>query len=318
MKSISYGPIKVFSCNANRELAADIARKLGSPLGLAEVGKFPDGEINLVVGETVRGSDVFIIQPTSPPVNDNLMELLIMIDAFKRASAGRITAVIPYFGYARQDRKTRARDPISAKLVANLITVAGPDRVLTLDLHCSQIEGFFDIPVDHLVGAPILAQYYSEKFENMKNVTVVSPDFGGVGRARRLARKLDVPIAIIDKRRPKDAVSEVISLIGDVEGRDVILIDEQIQTGGSIVNAAEALKLNGANTIYACCSHAILADQAAELIQASCIDELVTLNTVKLTGKKLIPKARVLDVSPLFAEAISRIHEGLAVSVLFN
>jgi len=318
MKSISYGPIKVFSCNANRELAADIAKKLGSQLGLSDVSRFPDGEINIKITESVRGSDVYIIQPTSPPVNDNLMELLIMTDAFMRASAGRITAVIPYFGYARQDRKNRARDPISAKLVANLITVAGANRVLTLDLHCAQIQGFFDIPVDHLVGAPIMARYYLQKFNDLSNVTIVSPDFGGVGRARHLAKTLDIPLAIIDKRRPKDAVSEVMNVIGEVEGKDVILIDEQIQTGGSIINAASALKREGANHIFACCSHAILADNAVELIDKSPIDELVTLNTVKIPEERHIPKIKILDVSTLFSDAISRIHEGLPVSVLFN
>jgi len=317
MKSISYGPIKVFSCNANLPLAADIARQLGIETGSAEVRRFPDGEINMKINETVRGSDVYIIQPTSPPVNDNIMELLLMIDAFSRASAGRITAVIPYFGYARQDRKVRARDPISAKLVANLITVAGADRVVTMDLHCSQIQGFFDIPVDHLFGTPIISKYYAETIGDLRNVVVVSPDFGGVLRARQLAKNLDAPIAIVDKRRPKDAESEVMNVIGEVEGKDIIIIDEQIQTGGSVVNAAAALKEKNVKRIYACCTHALLSENAAESIAKSHIDELCILNTVAVPENKRIPKLKILDVSPLFAEAIRRIHEGLTVSVLY-
>ena len=318
MKTISYGPIKVFSCNANRELAGEIAKELGLSLGLADVSRFPDGEIYLKINETVRGSDVYIIQSTSPPVNDNLMELLIMTDAFRRASAGRITAVIPYFGYARQDRKVRARDPISAKLVANLITVAGADRVVTMDLHCAQIQGFFDIPVDHLYGAPILARDYMEKIGDLGNIVVVSPDFGGVMRARQFAKKLDVPIAIIDKRRPKDTVSEVMNIIGEVEGRDIIIIDEQIQTGGSVMNAAAALVKKGVKSVSACCTHALLTGNAANTLVNSDIDELCTLNTVALPEEKRVPGIRVLSVSRIFADAISRIHEGLSVSDLFD
>ena len=318
MNYISNGPIKIFTCNANRQLAADIAKELGCELGLADVKRFPDGEVNIMINETVRGADAYIIQPTSPPVNEHLMELLIMIDAFKRASAGRITAVIPYFGYARQDKKNRARDPISAKLVANLITVAGANRVLTMDLHCAQVQGFFDIPVDHLVGAPILAKYYAEKISDLSNVVAVSPDVGSLNRTRLFASKLDVPIAIIDKRRPKDAVSEVMNIIGEVEGKETILIDEQIQTGGSIVNAAAALKKQGVKKIYACCTHAVLADQCVDLIDESDICELVALNTIELPKSKRISKIKTLDVSALFANAIRRTHEELPVSVLFD
>jgi len=233
--------IKIFAGNSNRELAEEIAQKIGLPLGLATVGKFSDGETAINIDEVVRGSDVFIIQSTCPPVNDNLVELLIMIDAVKRASAGRITAVIPYFGYARQDRKSKARDPISAKLVANLITTAGADRVLTMDLHAPQLQGFFDIPLDHLLGGNILANYFLEKFGDMSDVVVVSPDVGSVSRSRKFAQRLDVPLAIIDKRRPKANVSEIMNIIGDVDNKRVILVDDLIDTGGTIVNAANAL-----------------------------------------------------------------------------
>ena len=311
--------IKIFTANSNPAFAEAIAQKLGTKLGDAQVGKFSDGEIFVNINETVRGADVFIIQSTCSPVNDNLMELLIMIDAFKRASAGRITAVIPYFGYARQERKAKARDPISAKLCADIITTAGADRVLTMDLHASQIQGFFDIPVDHLLGAPILANYYKEKFAGKEAETVVvSPDLGSVTRARKFASKIDVPIAIIDKRRPKANVSEVMNIIGDIKDKNVILVDDMIDTAGTIVNGAKALKDRGAKSVFACCSHAVLSGPAIERIQDSVIEELLVLDTVPLTPEKQIDKIKVLSVAPIFAEAIDRIYEDVSVSPLFD
>ena len=287
-------------------------------LGSSNVGMFSDGEIAINVNEPVRGSDVFIIQSTSYPVNDNLMELLIMIDAFKRASASRITAVMPYFGYARQDRKSKARDPISAKLVADLIAAAGADRLLTMDLHAAQIQGFFNIPVDHLLGGTSLAQYYLEKFPNREDLVVVSPDLGSVTRARNFASKLDVPIAIIDKRRPKPNVSEVMNIIGDIEGKNVILVDDMIDTAGTIVNGAEALRQRGAKKVCACCTHPVLSGPAIERIQNSCIEELVVLDTVPLPEEKKLDKIKILSAADLFAEAIERIYEDVSVSTLFN
>ena len=313
------GTIKVFACNANIELAEKIVNHLGISLGNCEVSKFSDGETKMSINETVRGCDVYIIQPTSSPANDNLMELLIMIDAMKRASAGRITAVIPYYGYARQDRKARSRDPISAKLVANLISTAGADRVLTMDLHCSQIQGFFDIPVDHLYGMPKLSKYYLEKFkDNKEDVTVVSPDFGNVTMARKLAHKLDVPVAIIEKRRPEPNKSEIMSIIGNVFGRRVILIDDIIDTAGSITNAASALKDAGALEIYACCTHGALSGPAFERIEASAIKELLTLDTIKIDKNKLTSKFKQISASDLFASAIKHIHDGESISMLFE
>jgi len=310
--------IKIFAGNSNRGLAEEIAQKLGLTVGAATVGKFSDGEACINIGEVVRGSDVFVIQSTCQPVNDNLVELLIMIDALKRASAGRITAVMPYFGYARQDRKARARDPISAKLVANLITVAGADRILTMDLHAPQLQGFFDIPVDHLLGAPILSQYYANKFENLEDVIIVSPDVGSVSRCRKFAEGLDVPLAIIDKRRPKANVSTVVNIIGDVRDKKVILVDDLIDTGGTIVNAANALLERGAKEIYACCTHAVLSGSAIEKIGASEIKELVALNTIPLPEEKKIDKIKMLSVAGIFAEAIERIYEYQSISILFN
>jgi len=311
--------IKVFSCNANKNLALAIAQNLGLNLGASEVTQFSDGEISVKIDETIRGADVFIIQSTSEPVNDNLMELLIMIDAMKRASAERITAVMPYYGYARQDRKARARDPISAKLVANLITTAGADRVLTMDLHCAQIQGFFDIPLDHLVGMPILANYYHEKYgDKMSDFVAVSPDLGSVGRTRAFATKLDIPIAIIDKRRPKANVSEIMNIIGNVEGKKVILVDDMIDTAGTITNAANALKERGAIEVDACCTHAVLSGPAIERIQNSAISELVVLNTIELPKVKKIDKITELSVSRIFSESITRIHEGTSISRLFD
>lgn len=311
--------IKIFSCNANTDLAAAIAKNLGLNIGQSEVTHFSDGEISVKIDETIRGADVFIIQSTSQPVNDNLMELLIMIDAMKRASAGRITAVMPYYGYARQDRKARARDPISAKLVANLITTAGADRVLTMDLHCAQIQGFFDIPLDHLVGVPLLTNYYREKYgDDLDNFVAVSPDLGSVGRTRAFATKLEIPIAIIDKRRPKANVSEIMNIIGNVEGKKVILVDDMIDTAGTIANAANALKERGAIEVDACCTHAVLSGPAIERIENSAISELLVLNTISLSPEKKISKIVDLSVAKIFAEAINRIHEGTSVSKLFD
>jgi len=310
--------IKIFTGNSNRPLAEEIANKMGLPVGAATVGKFSDGEILVNIREVVRGSDVFIIQSTCPPVNDNLVELLIMIDALKRASAGRITAVIPYFGYARQDRKARARDPISAKLVANLITTAGADRVLTMDFHVPQLQGFFDIPVDHLLGGAILARYFAGKFEKLEDIVIVSPDVGSVSRARKFAQKLDSPIAIIDKRRPKANVSEIMNIIGDVRNKRVILVDDLIDTAGTVVNAADALQEFGAKEVYACCTHAILSGPAVERIQNSSIKELVSLNTITLPPEKRIDKITQLSVADVFAEAIERIYGNLSISTLFT
>ncbi|MEN6314980.1 MAG: ribose-phosphate pyrophosphokinase [Clostridiaceae bacterium] len=310
--------IKIFSGNSNRALAEEIGEKIGLPLGIATVGTFSDGESAINIGEVVRGSDVFVIQSTCTPVNDNLVELLIMIDALKRASAGRITAVMPYFGYARQDRKAKARDPISAKLVANLITVAGADRVLTMDLHTPQLQGFFDIPVDHLMGVPVLASYFSEKFDQFDDVVAVSPDVGSVTRARKFAERLDIPIAIIDKRRPKANVSEIMNIVGDVANKKVVLVDDLIDTAGTIVNGANALMEMGAKEVYACCTHGVLSGAAFERIENSCIKELVTLNTIPLPKNKPVNKIISLSVAAIFAEAIERIYGDISISTLFT
>jgi ribose-phosphate pyrophosphokinase len=309
--------IKIFSGNSNPELARNICSEIGLPLGDAQVTTFSDGEIAVNINETVRGVDVFIIQSTSiPHVNNYLMELLIMIDACKRASAGRITAVIPYYGYARQDRKAKARDPISAKLVANLLTAAGADRVLTMDLHAAQIQGYFDIPVDHLVGGPILADYFAKK--NIEDLVVVSPDLGSVGRSRKFADMLDAPIAIIDKRRPQANMSEIMNVIGDVSGKNVILIDDMIDTAGTIVNAAKALKDLGAKDVYACCTHAVLSGPAISRIRDSEISELVVLDTIYQKDRDKLDKLVQLTVSALFAESIRRIFNNDSVSKLFD
>ena len=317
---ISHGRnIKIFAGNSYPELAADIANRLGLSVGESQVTTFSDGEIAVNIGETVRGLDVFVIQPTSAPVNNNLMELLIMIDALKRASAGRITAVIPYYGYARQDRKAKARDPITAKLVADLITAAGADRVLTMDLHAAQIQGYFNIPVDNLVGSPILSDYFIEKgFKDCDDVVVVSPDLGSVTRARKFADKLNAPIAIIDKRRPKANVAEVMNIIGEVKGKKVILIDDMIDTAGTICNGANALVKMGATEVYACCSHAVLSGPALERLEASVIKELVMLDSIHLPQEKMLDKIKILSIAPLFAEAIRRIYEEVSVSKLFE
>ena len=312
--------IKIFAGNSHPALAMQIASALGLPLGKATVSHFSDGEISVSISETVRGSDVFLIQSTCEPVNDNLMELLIMIDACRRASAGRITAVIPYFGYARQDRKSKARDPISAKLVANLLTTAGADRILTMDLHATQIQGFFDIPVDNMLGSSVLIPHIAGQFGVARDdIVVVSPDLGSVGRARKFTTKLDLPLAIIDKRRPKANVSEVMNIIGDVKGKRVMLIDDLIDTAGTLVHAAEALmEKGGAIEIYACATHGVLSGPAIERIQNSPIKELTILDTIALPQNKMIDKIKVLNVAPVFTEAIARIYEEASVSTLFD
>lgn len=317
--NIGSGSIKIFSGNGNPMLSEQIASNLGLSLSACDVSKFSDGEICVRINETVRGADIFIVQPTGYPVNDNLMELLIMIDAVKRASAGRINAVIPYYGYARQDRKARARDPISAKLIADLLTSAGADRVITMDLHCSQIQGFFNIPVDHLVGMPLLAKYYIDKFgDDIKDFVAVSPDLGSVTRTRTFADKLNVPIAIVDKRRPKPNVSEIMNIIGEFKNKKVILVDDMIDTAGTITNAANALMEKGAKEVYACCTHPVLSGAAIERIGKSAIKELLVLNTVPLTEEKLLPNIKQMSVAKAFADAIYRIHEGLPVSKIFD
>ena len=309
------GNLKLFTGNANPELAKEIAEYIGTKLGDAQVKHFSDGEISIMIDESVRGDDVYIIQPTCTPVNDNMMELLIMIDAARRASAKRITAVLPYYGYARQDRKSRGREPITAKLVANLITQAGARRVLAMDLHAQQIQGFFDIPLDNLMGLPILADYYKHK--DTENLVVVSPDMGGVARARNLAEQIGVPLAIIDKRRPRPNVSEVMNIIGDIEGKEVILVDDMIDTAGTITNGAQALIDRGAKCVDACCTHAVLSGPAIERIEKSPIQELVTTNTIPL-GDKKCDKIKVLSVAPVIGEAILRIHNDRSVSDLFR
>ena len=309
--------IKIIAGNSNMELAQKIADYIGVNVANCQVTTFSDGEISVNINETVRGCDVFVVQSTNNPVNENLMELLIMIDALRRASAGRITAVIPYYGYARQDRKAKARDPITAKLVANLITAAGADRVLTMDLHAAQIQGYFDIPLDHLLGGSLLANYFNKK--NIEDLVVVSPDLGSVTRSRKFANQLDgeVPLAIIDKRRPKANVCEVMNLIGDVNGKNVIMLDDMIDTAGTITNAANALKEFGAKDIYACCTHAVLSGPAIERIENSAISELIVLDTIRLPKEKEIDKINVLTVAEMFGEAIKKIFSNESVSVLF-
>lgn len=311
------GKMKLIAGNASKELAGKIADSLGLELVDCQVSTFSDGEISVAINETIRGCDVFVIQSTNSPVNNNLMELLILIDALKRASAGTVAAVIPYYGYARQDRKAKARDPITAKLVANLITAAGADRVLTMDLHAGQIQGYFDIPVDHLLGGKILADYFKKL--DIEDLVVVSPDLGSVTRSRKFANNIskEVPIAIIDKRRPKPNVSEVMNIIGEVEGKNVILLDDMIDTAGTIVNAASALKKFGAKDVYACCTHAVLSGPAIERIDKSDIKELIVLDTIELTEEKKIDKIKVMSVADIFADAINRIYTFDSVSKLF-
>ncbi|EIT84186.1 ribose-phosphate pyrophosphokinase [Fictibacillus macauensis ZFHKF-1] len=308
--------LKVFTLNSNIELAEEIAKHIGIDLGKSSVTHFSDGEIQINIEESIRGSEVYIIQSTSNPVNQHLMELLIMIDALKRASAKTINVVIPYYGYARQDRKARAREPITAKLVANLLETAGATRVITIDLHATQIQGFFDIPVDQLLGVPILANYFENK--KLDDIVVVSPDHGGVTRARKMADRLKAPIAIIDKRRPRPNVAEVMNIVGNIEGKTAILIDDIIDTAGTITLAANALVENGAKEVYACCTHPVLSGPAMERIQNSHIKELVVTNTIVLPEEKRTDKVTQLSVAPLLGEAIIRVHEQLSVSKLFD
>ncbi|HLE44002.1 MAG TPA: ribose-phosphate pyrophosphokinase [Methylomirabilota bacterium] len=307
--------LKLFSGNANRPLAEEIAAKLGVPLGQAEVARFSDGEVFVQIDENVRGADVFVLQPTSPPVNDNLMELLVMLDAFKRASAQRITAVLPYYGYGRQDRKVQPRVPISAKLVADLITVAGAHRLLALDLHAGQIQGFFDIPVDHLFAAPVVIDYVGKL--GLEDLVVVSPDAGGVERARAIAKRMYAGLAIIDKRREGPNVSVFMHLIGDVRGRDCLIIDDMIDTAGTLVQAADALRREGARRILACGIHPVLSGPALLRIEGAPLEQLVVTNSIPLGKDKEHPKITVLSVAPLLAEAIRRIHDEESVSTLF-
>lgn len=308
--------LKIFTGNANPALAKEICDYLGLPLGEAFVGRFNNGEVQIMIDESVRGKDVFIIQPTSYPVNDNLMELMVMADALKRASARHITAVVPYYGYARQDRKTRGREPITAKLVANLMQTAGITRLVTIDLHAGQIQGFFDVPVDHLFGASILAKYINEK--NMKDVIVVSPDLGGVTRARDLADRIGAPIAIIEKKRPEPGVAKVMNLIGDVAGKNCIIIDDIVDTAGSLVEGAKALEEFGAKSVTAAVTHAVLTDPASERIANSNIKELIVTNTIPLPENCNLPNITQLSVAPLLGEAIMRIFHEVSVSNLFD
>ena len=308
--------LKIFTGNANPALAKEICDYLGLPLGEAFVGRFNNGEVQIMIDESVRGKDVFIIQPTSYPVNDNLMELMVIADALKRASARHITAVVPYYGYARQDRKTRGREPITAKLVANLMQTAGITRLVTVDLHAGQIQGFFDVPVDHLFGASILAKYINEK--NMEDVIVVSPDLGGVTRARDLADRIGAPIAIIEKKRPEPGVAKVMNLIGDVAGKNCIIIDDIVDTAGSLVEGAKALEEFGAKSVTAAVTHAVLTDPASERIANSNIKELIVTNTIPLPENCNLPNITQLSVAPLLGEAIMRIFHEVSVSNLFD
>lgn len=308
--------LKIFSLNSNPGLAKEIADIVGVELVKSSVKRFSDGEVQINIEESIRGCDCYVIQSTSAPVNEHIMELLIMVDALKRASAKTINIVMPYYGYARQDRKARSREPITAKLVANLLETAGATRVIALDLHAPQIQGFFDIPIDHLMGVPILGNYFEEK--NFKDIVIVSPDHGGVTRARKLADRLKAPIAIIDKRRPKPNVAEVMNIIGHIEGKTAILIDDIIDTAGTITLAANALVESGAEEVYACCTHPVLSGPAIERIDNSKIKELVVTNSIELPEEKKIAKFKQLSVAPLLAEAIIRVHEKQSVSFLFD
>ena len=317
MEHYSDPNLKIFALSSNRPLAQKIADQVGVELGKVSVTQFSDGEIKINIDESIRGDHVYIVQSTSYPVNDNLMELLIMIDALRRASAKTINVVLPYYGYSRQDRKAQSREPITAKLVANMITQAGADRVLTLDLHAAQIQGFFDIPVDHLLGAPLLANYFLENNFKDKDIVVVSPDHGGVTRARKLAEFLHAPIAIIDKRRPKANVAEVMNIIGDVKGKVAVLIDDMIDTAGTITLAAQALQDAGALEVYACCTHPVLSGPALDRLNASVIKEVVVTDSIQVPEEKTGGKIVQVSVDQLMAEAIKRIHENRSVSPLF-
>ncbi|MDD4568625.1 MAG: ribose-phosphate pyrophosphokinase [Tepidanaerobacteraceae bacterium] len=308
--------LEVFTGNANPNLAREIAKHLNIPLGDSWVGTFSDGEIQVRIKETVRGADVFVVQPFSYPVNDSIMEMLIMIDALMRASAGRITAVIPYYRYARQDRKARSRDPITAKVLADILTAAGANRVLTMDLHAGQIQGFFNFPVDHLKAMPILADYFKNK--DLGDVVVVSPDVGGVTRAREMADRLVAPLAIIDKRRPEPNVAEVMNIIGNVSGKTVIIVDDMIDTAGTLTMGVKSLMELGAKAVYTCSTHPVLSGPAIERLKEAPIKEVVVTNTIPLRDSQKLDKIKVLSVAPLFAEAILRIHENQSISTLFD
>jgi ribose-phosphate pyrophosphokinase len=310
------GGIKVFSGNANVALTEEICNYLSCDPGLATAGRFSDGEFNFQILENVRGGDVFIVQPTCPPTDQNLMELLVMLDAFQRSSAERITAVIPYYGYARSDKKDRPRVPVAAKLVANLIATAGADRVLTMDLHAAQIQGFFDIPVDHLFAAPVFIGYYQAN--PLPNLTVVAPDTGGAERARAYAKRLDAELALCDKRREKANEAEVMNVVGDVRGRNCLIVDDMCDTGGSLTKVAKALREAGAEKIHACFTHAVLSGRACEKLVGSEIEQVVTTNTIPMNGRECrLENGKVLSIAPLLAKAIKSIHEETSVSSLF-
>lgn len=312
-----HGTIKIFAGNSSKKLAKAICDQLELDMGKVEVGKFSDGETSVNIQESVRGCDVFIVQSTNTPVNDNLMELLLIIDACKRASAGRITAVIPYFGYARQDRKARARDPISAKLVADILQASGANRVLTMDLHSSQLQGFFNIPVDNLMGMPVLVRYF-KKVGLPDNLTIVSPDTGSVVRSRAMASRFDAPLAIIDKRRPRANVMEVMNVVGDVKGRTCLMLDDMIDTAGTICQGAQALIDNGAKEVIACCTHAVLSGPAIERLEASPLSKVIVLDTIDLPQEKRIGKIQIVSIADIFAEAIERVYTDLPVSKLYE
>lgn len=316
MKNGVYSEFKVFSGNGNQPMAEEIAKCMNTTLGELEVKKFSDGEVAVNIHESVRGKDCYIVQSTSDPVNDNIMEMLIMADAMRRASAGRINVVVPYYGYGRQDRTAKARDPITARLVADLISVSGVDRVITMDLHAPQIQGFFTIPVDHLQGGPILQKYFANR--RLEDVVVVSPDHGSVTRARNFAQPLNAPIAIIDKRRPRPNVSEIMNIIGDIEGKNCILVDDMVDTAGTICNAANALKERGAKSVRACATHAVLSGPAIQRIKDSAIEEMVFLNTIQIPQEKMLDKFTILSAAPLFAEAMSRVYNNEPLSSIFD
>ncbi len=318
MKNTGYGELSIISGNSNIPLAEDICKHLGVSLSDTQVKHFKDGEINLNIANSTRGADVFVIQPTSTPVNDNLMELLILMDALKRASAGRINAVIPYYGYARQDRKTKAREPITAKLVADILTVAGADRVVTMDLHAGQIQGYFDIPVDHLSALEKLANYFEDYVKEDPEFVVVSPDLGGVTRTRKFANYLKLPIAIIEKIRPRPNENEVMNVIGDIEGKNVILVDDIIDTGGTICKAAEVLAKRGAKKVYGAATHGVLSDNAVERIENSVIEEFIITDTIHQPEENLKNKNKIVTVGDLIAQAIERIHKNESISVIFG
>ena len=318
MINMNHGEVKIFAGNSNPKLAQAIADKLELPLGKCEVKTFSDGEVSVSIGESVRGCNVFVIQSTSAPVNDNLMELLVMIDAFKRASCASCSVVIPYFGYARQDRKARARDPITAKLVANMLEAAGADRVLTMDLHSTQIQGFFDMPVDNLLGMPVLAKYFLRNGFKNDDLVIVSPDVGSVARTRAMASKFDAPMAIIDKRRPKANVMEVMNIIGDVKGKVCLMIDDMIDTAGTICQGAKALADNGAKEVYACCSHGVLSGPAIKRLEESVLKKVIILDTIQQPEDRNCEKIQQVTVADIFAEAIERIYSFTSVSQLYE